>query len=278
MRRPSGFWNENDPVEYFKEHCSHVKSRIQLEKEDGGLYQKLLRTGKIDEVIPEKQFRDYKDKSAVEIFHEKYSHITSRNELKKEDRRLYEKLWKTGKIDEVIPERKKCRDYKEKSAVDVFKEKYSHVTSRGELAKEDKGLYQKLWKTSKLDDVLPEKQKRRDYEEKSAVELFYEKYPHMTSRGELSKEDRGLYCKLKKDGLLGEVLPEKREVRNYGEKSAVEIFKEEYSHVTSRWQLQKEDMGLYHKLRKTGKLDEVLPSNEQLRKEALQLAIVRYAG
>ena len=151
------------------------------------------------------------------------------------------------------------RDWNKLDPVEYFNSHYSHIKRRGQLDKEDNGLYTKLRRTGKLNKVLPEKQ-RRNYNETHSVELFHEKYFYITSRAQLRKEDQGLYQKLLRTGKLDKLLLNKNEeYRDYSQTEPTELFYEKYSHVTSREQLHREDNGLLVKLRKLGKLDEVLP-------------------
>ena len=199
-------WNKLDPIQYFNSHYSYIKSRSQLQKEDRGLYNKLLKKDKLDVVLP-----DYIKTDPVKLFKQQYSRVTNRNQLRKENGSLYNKLWKEGKLDEVLPEKLR-RDYNKTCPVELFHKKYSYVTSRGQLYKECKGLYLKLWREGRLDEVLPEKREQRDWKKQDPVELFKQQYSHITSRRQLKKQDVGLSnlkipkkrCSLTKGALIKE--------------------------------------------------------------------------
>ena len=257
-------WKMIDPVEYFRQNYSHIKGMTQLRREDSGLYLKLRKTGKIAEVFPGKQHRDFNQVDPVDLFHQKYFHVTSRAQLDREDQGLYDKLRALGKLDELLPNQNhNDRDWSTINPVDYFRQNYSNIINRTLLMKEDRGLYWILMKTHKIDEVLPQKQIRkepRNYSKTNPVTLFHEKYPHVTSRGQLQKEDKRLYVKLWEIGKLDEVLPQKKICRDFNTIDPVQLFHERYSHVINRAQLYREDPGLCVKLRKMGKLDDLLPS------------------
>jgi len=263
-------YSKTDPVNYFRQNCSDIKSRKQLAIEYQGLYKKLLSEGRLDEVLPETQHRDWTKQDPVELFRQQYSHIRTRSQLKKEDSGLYKKLLSESRLGEVLPETQH-RDWTKQDPVELFRQQYSHVISRSQLKNEDAGLYSKLLKDEKLDEVLLETQ-HRDWTKQNPVELFRQQYFYIKTRGQLDNEDRGLYHKLLKDGKLDELLPEKQ-YRDYCKIDSVEFFKQQYSYITSRYQLRKEDFGLYQKLWKENRLGEVLPNKESQRKQALEKVI-----
>jgi len=271
MRRERRNWKENDPVQYFYEHYSHIKNRAQLEKEDPGLCRQLRINNKLDEVLQKKQKHiDYSKTDLVNYFRQNCSDIKSRKQLAIEYQGLYKKLLSEGRLDEVLPETQ-YRDWAKQDPVELFRQQYSHVISRSQLKNEDAGLYSKLLKDEKLDEVLLETQ-HRDWAKQNPVELFRQQYFYIKTRGQLDNEDRGLYHKLLKDGKLDELLP-KKQYRDYRKIDSVEFFKQQYSYIISRYQLRKEDFGLYQKLWKENRLGEVLPNKESQRKQALEKVI-----
>jgi hypothetical protein len=262
-----------DPVTLFNErYAGRITKRSQLEKEDTGLYQKLRKAGKLGVVLPDfRKVRDFSKIDPVKYFEEHYAgRITTRKQLENEDPGLYAKLRKAGKLDDVLPD-SVYRDFSKTDPVEFFKEHYAgKITSRSQLQNEDNVLYNKLRKAGKIGVVLPDGEKR-DFSGVDLVTFFKEHYAgRITTRSKLAKEDPGLYARLRKAGKLDDVLPDFRKVRDFSKVEPVALFNECYAgKITTRWQLQKEDKGLYNKLRKMGKLDAVFPSDNKKQLEDL---------
>ena len=91
--------------------------------------------------------------------------------------------------------------------VKYFYKHYPNIKSRRQLQEEDKGVYCILYKMGKLDEILPEKQEKRDWTRKDPTKYFEENYPQIKTRKQLRNADRGLYHILKKTGGLDKVLP-----------------------------------------------------------------------
>ena len=153
------------------------------------------------------------------------------------------------------------RTDRKKDPLDFFREHYNSSTTRSKLSKEDNTLYRILRRRGVLDVAIPDfdaeasKNGRRARIEVSRfgqnpLEFYRENYPGMT-RGQLGKEDQGLYQRLRGDGLLEEVPRQRRFVQN-----PLEFYRENYPGMT-RGQLQKEDRGLYQRLTNDGLLGEV---------------------
>ncbi len=270
MSREPRNWNNIDAVQYFNEHYKgRIISRSQLEKEDRGLYNKLRKLGKLDEILPNlyENHRDFTQITPVKYFKKFYKgKITARNQLQKEDPTLYNKLRKLGKLDDILPSQNESyRDFSKTDPVQYFKKHYKgKIKTRKQLAKEDQSLYQKLRELGKLSQLLPDIQ-NRDYSKTDPVRYFKEHYTgKITTRWQLQKEDQGLYQKLRTLGKLDEVLPD-LQLRDYSKIDPVRYFKEHYAgKITTRSQLEKKDRGLYEKLLKLGKLDEVFPKKSSL--------------
>jgi len=98
-------WSVIDPVEYFKENYGDREdmTRSQLQREDGGLFQALIKHGQMDEAVPIKK-RDWSNTDPVQYFRDNYgdSNIT-RAKLQREDAGLYELLRRKGLLDDTIP-------------------------------------------------------------------------------------------------------------------------------------------------------------------------------
>ncbi len=260
-------FTQNDPMQYFKKfHAGKITTRSQLKEGDPGLYEKLRKLNKLDEVLPDLQRRDFSQIDPIQHFNQHYKgKITSRKQLAKEDSGLYNKLYKLGKLDEVLP--RQLRDFSKKDPVQHFKEQYKgKITSRKQLEKEDQVLYDKLRKLGKLDEILASQhENNRDYTQTDPVQFFNQHYKgKVVTRTQLSKEDPGLYQKLRKQGQLDEILPSQYENhRDYTQTDPVQFFNQHYKgKITTRKQLQKEDQGLYCKLLRIGKLEDVLPDRQ----------------
>ena len=94
--------------------------------------------------------RENKDQDPLDFFREQYDAHTTRGELQKQDRSLYQRLRKDGLLDSV-PVQQVRRDFGDNHLA-YYQEHYAGLT-RGELAKQDPSLYQRLWKEGLLDNV-----------------------------------------------------------------------------------------------------------------------------
>jgi hypothetical protein len=209
MSRERRDWTKQDPVKYFEEHyAGRITVKHQLREKDYGLYQKLSKMGKLEDVLPDSVHRDFSKIDAVVYFSEHYAgRITSRSQLKKKDWVLYDKLLKQDKLHVVLPSPKR-RDFSKVDPVKFFKEHYAgKIATRDQLQTKDPSLMLLLRKTGKLDAVLPERV-YRDYSKVDPVAYFSEHYAgRITTPGQLQKEDSGLFQKLRKMGKLDVVFP-----------------------------------------------------------------------
>jgi hypothetical protein len=105
MSRERRDWTKQDPVKYFEEHyAGRITVKHQLREKDYGLYQKLSKMGKLEDVLPDSVHRDFSKIDAVVYFSEHYAgRITTPGQLQKEDSGLFQKLRKMGKLDVVFP-------------------------------------------------------------------------------------------------------------------------------------------------------------------------------
>ena len=161
--------------------------------------------------------RTDRKKDPLDFFREHYNSSTTRSKLSKEDNTLYRILRRRGVLDVAIPDfDAKASENGRRARIEVsrfgqnplefYRENYPGMT-RGQLQKEDQGLYQRLRRYGLLEEVP---RQRRFVQ--NPLEFYRENYPGMT-RGQLQKEDRGLYQRLTNDGLLGEV-PLKQKIGN----------------------------------------------------------------
>jgi hypothetical protein len=144
--------------------------------------------------------------------------------------------------------------------------------SRGELRKEDPGLYSALVKKSLIDGAIPEKtknkrrRKRRKWSERNPLSYYQQYYAGTTlSRGQLQKKDPGLYGALLAAGLLEKLSFERRRrnPRNWSTTDPLLYFQENYRELNpGRKQLQKIDGGLYKELHRRNLLTQAFPPEQ----------------
>lgn len=162
--------------------------------------------------------REDKSINPLDFFKENYSSRTTRSQLARKDSALYKILRRKNLMDEAIPhfnqaasqrgkflggvEKAEARDFGD-DPVEYYTKHYNGLT-RGQLAKEDPNLYQRLRRDELLADV-PTANRFID----DPVAYYTEHYDGST-RGELAKEDRSLYQRLRRDGLLEHVPLEQR--------------------------------------------------------------------
>jgi hypothetical protein len=263
MAREYRDWSKIDPVEYFQENYEgKITGRKQLSREDEVLYQKLCELGKLDALLP-KQHRDWSKVDPVAYFQEHYEgKITGRTELKRKDSGLHQKLFKLGALDEVLPDVQR-RDWSTNDPDAHFNEHVKgKVASRAELRREDSGLHIKLLRLGVLGRILPPAHMPyRDWSKIDPVAYFDEHWKgKVSNRRELYRRDQGLYQKLRQQGKLDEILPDKRSVRDWSKTDPVAYFHRHWKgKVSGRRELQQKDRGLYALLWRRGKLDELFP-------------------
>ena len=141
-----------------------------------------------------------------------------------------------------------------------FKEYFGDRTiTRGELFKEDSGLYYALRYRGQFDEAIPKDPEGYYRGSPSPLDYFKEYFGDRTiTRGELFKEDSGLYkALLRRRGQLDEAIP-KGGYR--GSPSPLDYFKEYFGDRTiTKGELKKEDLGLYSALRYHNQLDDAVP-------------------
>ncbi len=161
-----------------------------------------------------REYRGWNSIGAVKYFNEHYKgKITTRRQLQEEDSGLYRKLRIIGKLDEILPNKhENFRDFSQVDPVQHFNQHYKgKITTRKQLKKEDGGLYEKLRKLGKLDEILPSRhESHRDFSEVNPIQFFNEHYKgKISTRSQLKKEDPTLYEKLLKLGKLDEIFKKK---------------------------------------------------------------------
>jgi hypothetical protein len=150
-----------DPVKYFEEkYKGKLSTRKELQDEHYKLYGALYKSGKLDEIFP-RQIRSRKRFESVDpvaYFKEHFEgKIIYRRDLMKADSQLYNHLLKTGKINEVLPQKPR-RDLSTLDPVAYFKEHYAGMfKTKEQLRQKDQPLYCLLRDQGKFDLVFPRK-------------------------------------------------------------------------------------------------------------------------
>ena len=199
-----------NPLIYFKEYFGdRTITRGELFKEDSGLYYALRYRGQFDEAIPKDPEGYYRGSpSPLDYFKEYFGDRTiTRGELFKEDSGLYYALRYRGQFDEAIPKDPEGYFRKHPSPLSYFKEYFGDRTiTRGELFKEDSGLYKALLRRrGQLDEAIPKGGYRGS---PSPLDYFKEYFGDRTiTKGELKKEDLGLYSALRYHNQLDDAVP-----------------------------------------------------------------------
>ena len=153
-------WSKIDPVQYFNdEYKGKILTRKQLQIKDSVVYNMLRKLGKLDDVLPNsnQKDRDWSRIDPVQYFNDMYKgKIRTRRELRGADIGLHQKLSMLGKLDEVFAPNAPRRDWSKIDPVQYFNEKYKgKIITRKQLEEDDCGLYSKLLKLCKLDEVFP---------------------------------------------------------------------------------------------------------------------------
>ena len=207
--------------------------------------------------------------------------LKNRSALDKKDTGLYQTLKKRKLLDRVeFAERKKVeRNWKtmsDKELLDYAQDFMDNkkIKSRNGLQKEDRGLYQSLYKRKLLDRVEFGKKQRKwrlmtDQELVSCAQIVVDENG-ITNRGKLQEKDCGLYEILRGRKLLDRIrFLTKRETRNWkswtDEKLIAHAQKVVGVGMKNRRELKKKDGGLYGILMRRGLLDKV--AFEEKRKE-----------
>jgi len=106
-RRDFTGWELKDYVDFYESNYAGM-SRSEVNKADGGFYNKIRKEGFIDEVLPKNKKRSFKGwelQDFKDYMNNNYSGM-SRKEVQKADSGFYEKVRKEGFIDEVFPKSK----------------------------------------------------------------------------------------------------------------------------------------------------------------------------
>ncbi|MFH0885326.1 MAG: hypothetical protein V1861_06470 [Candidatus Micrarchaeota archaeon] len=283
-------WGKDKLIAHARQFIAEmgIGGRMELAREDLGLYQALRRRKLLDKVgIPntQKDFRDWSGTGKDTIIaHAKAfiaeKEITMRIELKRVDYGLYKVLKRRELLDEVglIDSNAGRRDWvgmDKLELADYAKKKIVErgITGRRELQKADLGLYRALGSRKLMDEVglRNSNEKNRDWAGIGKDKLIAHAKAFIAGRGiqgreELKKADLGLYRALGSRKLLDEVgLGERyRDWAGMGDAELVEYAREFIAEnvVAGRSELEKADSGLYQVLRRRELLGEVFSQIE----------------
>jgi len=198
-----------------------IARREELRKVDCGLFDALRRRDILGELrFKEKtrSWRDISDEEIIELAREtmKENGISERQELNKIDQGLYSILRRRGLLDEVGFEDKlrAWRNMRDEEVIDHTKEvmEKEGLNGKRELRDADPGLYTILWRRGLLGKIdFSDKTKKKRYwkgiNDDELLELagkLLEKR-EIVGRGELQRNDSGLYKILNERGLLDQV-------------------------------------------------------------------------
>jgi hypothetical protein len=153
---------------------NEIKNRGGLYKADLGLYDILRRRNLVDEVIPEKEYRDWSSMSDEDLISHarkfiKENEIKNRTSLNEADGGLYYVLRKRNLLDEVISEKREERDWSSMSNEDLISHarkfiEENEIKNRNGLHKADSGLYHVLRRRNLLDVVFADIERARKIE------------------------------------------------------------------------------------------------------------------
>ncbi len=210
--------------------------------------------------------RDWSQIDPVQYFQQHYEgKVTSRSELERKDKGLYNVLKARKLLDKVLADTQHhYRDWDVGDPLKYFKQHYEgKIASRSELERKDKGLYIVLGKRRLLDQILPnQNQNYRDWNTSDPVRYFEQHYKgRIVNRSDLYKKDSVLYRTLSVRKLLDKVLPDSHQsYRDWNCTDPIKYFERHYKgKITSRAELSEKDRMLYYVLRKRKLLDKVLP-------------------
>ncbi len=209
---------------------NEITGKRELKKADSGLCYVLRRRGLNDEVgFVEKQrkvrpWKNMSDEQIIEFAKKsmKEKKITRRKGLKKADPGLYNILRKRGLNDEVGFE-DKIRYWKDMNDEEIveFAQKFmeeNEITGKRELKKADSGLYNVLREKGLLNKVgFVEKLRRwMDLSNDELVEFAknWMKENAINRRVDMEDNDDGIYCALRKRGLLDRAFADIEQQKN----------------------------------------------------------------
>jgi|GEM_PF-6434728 len=208
---------DDELISYTINSFPNLKNRQQLRKFDLGLANTINRRELWEKLGFKKVEKVYwhkmSDDELLEHFKNEYEGL-SRRELEVTDRRVYQALRKRNLIEKAIPETKNkqfpryfFKKMTDAELVDYYKQNYSHVKTRTQLAKECQLLKENLQQRNLLDSVgleskLDNPRNLKDQKDEELVKYFRTNYENITTRTQLARKDWVLYRLLRKRNLL----------------------------------------------------------------------------
>jgi hypothetical protein len=213
--------------------------------------------------------RDWNKVDPLQYFKDTYAgKFSSRSEFQKADGALYGKLRSMGMIEQLFPQTVQ-RDWSKIDAVAYFKEKYPAITMPCQLANKDPMLYKRLLALGKIGELMPKGRrvtvtsKHRDWSKTDPVKEFRSRYAGIVkTKKQLMAADNGLYIKLRRMGVLDELLNDTR--RDWTKDDPVGYYLRHYSgKIKTRAELISSDAGLYYVLNERKLLGKLLPDKNE---------------
>jgi hypothetical protein len=297
-RKPRGFYlNKTDEelIKYGKDFCkkNQIKSRSELYKKNGGLYDVMKKHKFLDSIFaplkcnPRGFYLNKTDEELIKYgkdFCKKYK-IKSRSEIDRKNVSLYNALRERKLLDSIFdPLKRKLNGFYsnmgDKELIEYTQNfcKDNNITKRSELQIKNKGLHNVISERKRLDSIFGplECKPRGFYSKMSDKELI--KYSKdfcdknkITKRSELEKKNATLYNVLLKRKIFDSVLDRvKTKYRGfYLNKTDEELIKYgkdfcKKNQIKSRSELDRKNRGLYRALWKNKLLDSVFPGQSHL--------------
>src|SRR3989338_2420834 len=204
-------------LEFFIAHKEkyHGLSRTELQKIDSGLYQKLLKEERLNQLILPKRNR-WLHQSPLAYFLSQYeiNKDISRTELRKRYCYLYNRLKKENQLSVAIPKKKgnNYHGYETPLAYFLAQSTTYQGLTRSQLQQKDMAMYMALWRAKQIEAAIPEnhKNEKKPYRGFDTPLDYYlanqEKYVGI-SRTQLKIKDSGLHKALKKQNWLDQTFP-----------------------------------------------------------------------
>jgi hypothetical protein len=185
-----------DPVAYYNQHYKGL-TRGQLAKQNNNLYKRLWLDGLLEHVPKYVPF----GQGPVAYYNQHYKGLT-RGQLNQQNNHLYQCLRQDGLLKHVpkanIREINIRHSPFGQDPVTYYNQHYKGLT-RGQLAKQNSGLYNRLWRDGLLEHVPKYAPFGQD-----PVAYYNQHYKGLT-RGQLGKQNNNLYNCLRHKKLLEHV-------------------------------------------------------------------------
>ena len=153
-------------LNYFRQHIEVYGglSRSDLGHFDIGLYLKLLKSGQLDQAIPQKRilprilYRGHESPLAYFRANQERFYGMNSRDLRKTDSGLADALYRRNQDHVAIPTMRRMRQYRGNPILVFQANKSLKGLSRSQLKRTDQSLYVKLRQTGQLDAAIPEVQ------------------------------------------------------------------------------------------------------------------------